>query len=68
MFICTIQMAIYCIHIGFRLKEISSSIYLILGITSVLAIYICLASKNDLIIATLDHLQEMIERSKTKSI
>lgn len=65
MFLCSIQMLIVCFNIGPRLKEISSCIYLMLGISSILAIYICLAAKNDMIIATLDHLQEMVTLSKS---
>lgn len=66
MSICTVQMVIFCFKTGPSLKEISSSIYLILGISSILAFYICLAANNDLIIATLDHLQEMVTLSKMK--
>lgn len=64
MFVCALQMLIVCFNIGPRLKEISSSIYLMLGISSILAIYVCLAAKNDVIIQTLDHLQEMVTLRK----
>lgn len=64
MSICVIQMLIFCSEIGPNLKEISSSIYLGLGILSIGAMYISLAAKNDLIIETLDHLQEMVNLSK----
>lgn len=68
MSICTIQMLIFCSEIGFVLKEISSSIYLGLGIISIMSMYICLAIKNDLIISTMDHLQEMVNLSKFSSV
>lgn len=64
MSICTIQMFIFCSKIGPNLKGISSSIYLVLGILSICAMYICLAVENDLIIETLDHLQKMVNLSK----
>lgn len=64
MSICVMQMALFCFGIGLVLKEISSSIYLSLGIISIMAMYICLAAENDLIIATLDHLQEMVTMSE----
>lgn len=64
MTICSIQMLIFCYNIGPNLKEISSAIYLGLGILSIAAMYICLAAENDLIITTLEHLQGMVTLSK----
>lgn len=64
MSVCCLQMLIFCIKIGPSLRDISSSIYLCLGIVSLCAMYICLAVNNDLITATLDHLQDMVTLSK----
>lgn len=64
MFICCIQMAIFCYHFSDNLKIISSAIYLGLGIMSVCGMYACLALNNDLIIDTLEHLQSMVSQSK----
>lgn len=64
MSVCSIQMLVYCCKIGPILNKVSSSIYLCLGISSIVAMYICLACKNELIITTLDHLQGMVTLSE----
>lgn len=64
MSICLLQMISFCCSTGNNIKSISSATYLGLGIASVCAMYICLANNNHLIIETLDHLQQVISRSK----
>lgn len=64
MSICLLQMVSFCCRTGNSIKSISSAIYLVLGIASVCAMYVCLAINNNLIIDTLDHLQLVINRSK----
>lgn len=61
---CFVWMLIYCYALEFELKKISSAIYLDLGIFSILAIYICMAAKNNLIIKTVDHLQAIVDERK----
>lgn len=62
MAICTIQMIIYCYVDGTTLVSISSAIYLSLGIFSIVSMYICFAIKNDLLIITIDQLQETVKQ------
>lgn len=65
MSICSVQLLMVCFNKGFNdLKDISNAIYLCLGIFSICSMYICLAANNDLIIATLDHLQDMMTLSE----
>lgn len=60
--ICTIQMIIFCLVHGTTLVSISSAIYLILAFFSIVSMYICFAIKNDLLIITIDHLQETVDK------
>lgn len=62
MAICTIQMIVFCFVHGTPLASLSDAIYLSLGIFSIVSIYVCLAIKNDLLISTIDHLQETVEQ------
>lgn len=62
MTICTIQMIVFCFVHGTTLVSISVAVYLSLGIFSIVSMYICFAIKNDLLIITIDHLQETVEQ------
>lgn len=62
MAICTIQMIVFCYINGTTLVSISSAVYLSLGIFSIVSMYICFAIQNDLLIITIDHIQETVEQ------
>lgn len=58
---CSIQMILFCYLYGTDLNSMSRSLYLSLGIVSIVSMYLCLSIKNDMIIETFDHLQETVE-------
>lgn len=67
MSVCSMQMMLFCCQSETELKSVFSAIYLCLGILSILAMHICLAINNDLIIDTVDHLQQIVARSKYRT-